>query len=156
MFFPPRWLEDFKKNLKLNCCLTMRNDDVGTSNRNSKQEQKSLNNCKTFTLKNRFSIFLYFLVQWVFDCLFLFKLSKFYFSNCQNFLFQTVKIFFFQTVKIFLFKLSKFSFLNCQNFPFKTVKKFLFQTVKNFFFKLSKFSFSNCQNFSFQTVKISF
>jgi hypothetical protein len=53
------------------------------------------------------------------------KLSKFHFSNCQNFLFQTVKIFF--------FKLSKFPFPNCQNF--------IFQTVKISFFKLSKFFF---------------
>jgi hypothetical protein len=57
-------------------------------------------------------------------------MSKFSFSNCQNFPFQTVKI--------FLFKLSKFSFSNCQNF----------------LSKLSKFSFSNCQNFPFQTVRI--
>jgi hypothetical protein len=57
--------------------------------------------------------------------IFLFKLSKFSFSNCQNFPFQTVKNFLFklskfpfQTVKIFLFKLSKF--------PFQTVKIFLY------------------------------
>jgi hypothetical protein len=43
-----------------------------------------------------------------------FKLSKFPFSNCQNFLFP-----------------------NCQNFPLRTVKIFLFETVKNFLFKLS-------------------
>ncbi len=85
--------------------------------------------------------------------IFLFKLSKFSFSNCQNFHFQTVKIFFFELSKFsffklskfFFFKLSKFSFSNCQNFPF--------QTVKIFIFKLSKFSFSNCQNFLFQTLK---
>ncbi len=70
--------------------------------------------------------------------IFLSKLSKFTFSNCQNFPFQTVKI--------FLLKLSKFSFSNCQNFPFETDKIFLS--------KLSKLSFSNCQNFPSQTVKI--
>ncbi len=62
--------------------------------------------------------------------IFLFKLWKFCFSNCQNFPFQTVKI--------FHFKLSKFSISNCQNFSF--------QTVKISHFKLSKFSMSNCQN----------
>jgi hypothetical protein len=40
--------------------------------------------------------------------IFFFKLSKFSFSNCQNFPFQTVKI--------SLFKLSKFLFSNCQFF----------------------------------------
>ncbi len=84
---------------------------------------------------------------------FVFKLSKFSFPNCQKFLFQTVKISF-QTVKIFLFKLSKIYFSICQNFPFQTVKNFLFKTVKIFLFKLSKFSFPNCQNFLFQTVNI--
>jgi hypothetical protein len=69
--------------------------------------------------------------------IFIFKLSKFSFSNCQNFRFQTVKI--------FLFKLSNYSFSNCQNFHF--------QTVKIFVFKLSKFFFSNCQIIPFQTVK---
>jgi hypothetical protein len=48
---------------------------------------------------------------------FLYKLSKFSISNCQNFPFQTVKI--------SLYKLSKFPFTNCQNFPFQTVKIFL-------------------------------
>jgi hypothetical protein len=70
--------------------------------------------------------------------MFLFKLSKFPFLNCQNFPFQTVKM--------FLFKLSKISFSNCQNVPF--------QTVKISFSKLWKCSFSNCQNFFFQTVKM--
>jgi hypothetical protein len=82
------------------------------------------------------------------------KLSKFSFSNCQNFPFQTVKI--------SLFKLSKFPFYNSQNFPFANCQNFLFQTVKISLFKLSKFPFSNCQNFPFancqnflfQTVKI--
>ncbi len=108
--------------------------------------------------------------------IFLSKLSKISFSNCQTFPFQTVKNFFFklskfsfsncqtfpfQTVKNFFFKLSNFSFLYCQNFFFKlsnfsfsNCQKFLFQTVKLFLFKLSNFSFSNCQTFPFQTVKI--
>ncbi len=73
--------------------------------------------------------------------IFLFKLSKLPFSNCQNYSFQSVKI--------SLFKLSKFPFSNCQNLPFQTLN------CQNFLFKLSKFPFSNCQNFPFQTVKIS-
>jgi hypothetical protein len=81
--------------------------------------------------------------------IFLFKLVKFSFSNCQNYPFQTVKIFLFKLSKISFSKLSKFSFTNCQNFLFQTVKIFLFQTVKFSFFKLSKFSFPNCQNFFF-------
>jgi hypothetical protein len=68
--------------------------------------------------------------------IFLFKLSKFSFSNCQNFLFQSVKFFF--------FKLSKFSFSNVKVFLFKR-QNFPLQTVKVFLFRLSKFSFSNCQ-----------
>ncbi len=83
----------------------------------------------------------------------LFKLSKFSFPNCQNFLFQNLKI--------SLSKLSKFPFSNCQNFPFQTVKIFLSKLSKFPFPKLSKFPFpncqnfpfSNCQNFLFQTVK---
>jgi hypothetical protein len=47
-----------------------------------------------------------------------FKLSKFSFSNCQNFLFQTVKI----------------SFSNCQKFPFQTVPN------STLFFPFQKFN----------------
>jgi hypothetical protein len=80
---------------------------------------------------------------------FLFKLSKFPFLNCQNFPFQTVKI--------SLFKLSKFSISNCQNSLFRTVKISLFKLSKFSFFELSKFPFSNCQNFPFPNCqKISF
>ncbi len=47
--------------------------------------------------------------------IFIFKLSKFSFLNCQKISFSKLSKFTFQTVKISLFKLSKFPFSNCQN-----------------------------------------
>jgi hypothetical protein len=70
----------------------------------------------------------------------LYKLSKFPFLNCQNFLFKLSKFPF--------FKLSKFPFSNCQNFPFSNCHNFPFSNCQNF-------PFSNCHNFPFQTVKSS-
>jgi hypothetical protein len=50
-------------------------------------------------------------------------LSKFSFSNCQNFPFPNCQKKFLQTVKISLFKLSKKNFSNCQKKFFQTVKR---------------------------------